>query len=117
LTGSGEPAYDVGMPTTSQVYLAVDILSSINPAEPSYHAMRAAAQKVVLDALTEGGWTGKSPNCSEYGKPPTSVDPEAQEATRFMTGLTALMKGMEAVGKPAEDIGKSVKAFVDDFRK
>jgi len=105
------------MPTTSQVYLAVDILSSINPAEPSYHAMRAAAQKVVLDALTEGGWTGKSPNCSEYGKPPTSVDPEAQEATRFMTGLTALMKGMEAVGKPAEDIGKSVKAFVDDFRK
>jgi hypothetical protein len=105
------------MPTTSQVYLAVDILATVNPAEPSYHPMRAAAQQVVVDALKEGGWTGKTAYCSEYGKPPTSVDPEAQEATRFMAGLTALMKGMEAVGKTAEDIGKSVKAFVDDFRK
>ena len=41
--------------------------------------------------MVEPGWTGKSEKCSEYGKPPTALDPESQEAVVKLTRIRALI--------------------------
>lgn len=80
-------------PTASQAYLAADILSSFpnDPGDRNAFTLRAQAAAVLTSALCTPGWTGSSPSCAEYGKPPAAADPGAVEAVSKLTALKAFI--------------------------
>lgn len=77
------------MPTAAQVYLAADLFTALpNDKEDGMsQQLRALCGKTLADGLKEEGWTGKTATCSEYGKPPTMADPEAQDAVLKLRAL------------------------------
>lgn len=82
------------LPSSSQVYLAVDILST--EPSPRMEAIHASARETLATALATPGWSGKTEACSEYGRPPTSFDPEAQESVRTIADLRRHMSTTHA---------------------
>jgi len=86
--------------TSSQVYLALDIVNSVRrPERGVASAANATAAKVwdvavavLLDAMSEDNWTGKSADCPEYGRPPSAVDPAAQVAMRALGRISAVVE-------------------------
>lgn len=80
-------------PTAAQVYLAADLFTALPATSDDAASMRlrGAAAKVLYDALTSDAWTGKTDTCAEYGKPPSIIDPDSQEAVRRLTAVRMVL--------------------------
>lgn len=65
------------MPTSAQVYLAIDILNGFASGDlVPVPSLKARCEELLGDALSPGVWTGKVENgCVEYGRPPAADDP------------------------------------------
>ncbi len=100
------------MPTASQVYLALDLLSTLpeDLRNSSTFALRKQATEILAAALTTDGWTGATNACNDYGRPPVVTDPQAQkDALTVVAVRTALLDK----AAPDADVGRTVRLLME----
>lgn len=61
---------DLAPPTAAQIYLALDVIGSV----PTDSGLARFAAERLASAMKTSGWTGKTADCAEYGKPPSEID-------------------------------------------
>lgn len=72
-------------PTASQAYLALDVLASAQL--PESDSVMKQARSTISAALSTQGWTGKTPECGEYGRQPLLDDKEQEKPELIIDGM------------------------------